>query len=484
MSNSLIRNEQGTQILLDPAYQESEFPALRLARSSRRARQIAWWLTAALFVAVLGMLLLPWQQSIKGDGAVVAFDPVNRPQAVQAPIKGVIDEIGPGIYENARVEKGQLVYRIADQDPRYLERLAEQLQNTRDQLQAAEMRLERAADQLQASRRVVDAKQDEVASLRSAQTEAIAAAAAYVKMAENKLTAEEAGLRAAADSVWQAELDFERKKNLQEKGLETGLKFQESDLKLRQAKAKVKMAEQYVEAARSEVQAKKNEQESKRQEWQGKIAKAESELEKASGEIAKSEANLEKTREEISKIKNEYAKLETQQARQETQVVVAPRDGYIMRLVAYDRSAIVKQGDTLFTIVPETDKPAAQIWVSGNDAPLIAAGRHVRLQFEGWPAAQFSGWPSVAIGTFGAKVALVDATDDGTGKFRVVVVPDADDQPWPEYPYLRQGVRVHGWVLLDQVPLGYEIWRRMNGFPPSLKSKNEAKSPKPPKVKV
>ena len=75
-------------------------------------------------------------------------------------------------------------------------------------------------------------------------------------------------------------------------------------------------------------------------------------------------------------------------------------------------------------------------------------------------------------------------TDDGAGKFRVVVIPDDTDQPWPDYPYLRQGVRVHGWVLLDQVPLGYEIWRRMNGFPPALKSKEEAKAAKVPKVKV
>ena len=65
-----------------------------------------------------------------------------------------------------------------------------------------------------------------------------------------------------------------------------------------------------------------------------------------------------------------------------------------------------------------------------------------------------------------------------------VVVPDEKDDAWPEYPYLRQGVRVHGWVLLDQVPLGYEVWRRMNGFPPALKSKDEAKPNKPPKVKV
>ncbi len=473
-----------SQVLSEPAYHEADFPSLRLARSSRYARRISKWLLALLCNAVIGMIFVPWQQAIRGDGAVVAFNPVNRTQSVQAPIKGVIAEIGEGIRENARVEKGQLVYRISDQDPDYLERIMGQLKNTNDQLQAAQRREERANDQFEANKRVVTAKEGEVNSLKAAQREAIAAADSYVLMAKNKLAAEEAGLKAAERAVWQAELDYERKKNLESQGFESGLKFQEADLKLRQAEAKQKMAEEYVKAAGKEVEAKQQERESKKQEWQGKINKAESEFEKATSDVAKAEGDIAKTQEEISKIKIEQAKLETQRARQETQDVVAPRDGYIMRLVAYDKSAIVKQGDPLFTIVPETDEPAVQIWVNGNDAPLIAPGRHVRLQFEGWPAAQFSGWPSVAIGTFGGKVALVDPTDDGMGKFRVVVVPDEEDAPWPEYPYLRQGVRVHGWVLLDQVPLGYEIWRRMNGFPPALKSKEDAEKVKPPKVKV
>ena len=471
-------------VLSNPAYREADFPALRLTRSSRFSRKIAKFLLVALFMAMLSMIFLPWQQSIRGDGAVVAFDPVDRTQAVQAPVKGVIAEIGEGIFENARVEKGQLVYRIVDQDPEYLSRLQQQIENIEDQLMVATQRLERSQDQLEAKQQVVLVRQDEVASNIAAQHEALSAADAYIQMAENKLAAERAGQTAASSAVWQAQLDYDRKKKLNEKGLETGLKFQEADLKLRQAKAKESMANEYVSAANSEVEAKGKEREAKLQIWLGKINKVQSELEKDKGEVAKAQIELAKNKEEISKIKNELAKLQTQYARQQTQDVVAPRDGYIMRLVAYDKSAIVKQGSTLFTIVPETDKPAVQIWVNGNDAPLIAPGRHVRLQFEGWPAAQFSGWPSVAIGTFGGTVALVDPTDNGAGKFRVVVVPDDQDIKWPDYPYLRQGVRVHGWVLLDQVRLGYEFWRRMNGFPPALKSIEDAEKPKPPKVKV
>ena len=471
-------------VLSESAYREQEFPSLRLARSSRRARRIAKWLVIALGFALLGMVFVPWQQSIRGDGAVVAFDPVDRPQGVQAPVKGVIAEIGEGIFENARVQRGQLVYRIADQDPEYLNRLDRQIDNTESQLVAAEQRLERADDQLAANRRVVKAKQDKVKSMKAAMAEALSAATAYIEMANNKLDAAEAGVEAAEAHVWETELDFKRKEDLYAKGLETGVKSQAAKSKYLQAVAKKEQADQYVNAAANEVEAKKEEREAKQQDWEGKIDDAESEVETAHGYVAKSKIELAKTREEIGKIKNELAKRETEYARQETQEVLAPRDGYIMRLVAYDKSAIVKQGDTLFTIVPETDTPAVQVWVNGNDAPLIAPGRHVRLQFEGWPAVQFSGWPSVAVGTFGGEVALVDPTDDGKGKFRVVVIPDPNDMPWPKYPYLRQGVRVHGWVLLDQVPLGYEIWRRMNGFPPALKSKDSAAKPDVPKVKI
>jgi hypothetical protein len=91
----------------------------------------------------------------------------------------------------------------------------------------------------------------------------------------------------------------------------------------------------------------------------------------------------------------------------------------------------------------------------------------VRIQFEGWPAVFFSGWPTVGFGTYGGRVAVVDAQVGDRGKFRALVVPHGTD-PWPEERYLRQGARAQGWVLLDTVSLGYELWRRFNAFPPDL----------------
>lgn len=153
----------------------------------------------------------------------------------------------------------------------------------------------------------------------------------------------------------------------------------------------------------------------------------------------------------------------------------------MLKLRTFQGGQIVSAGQPLLELVPATADRAVEIKVDGNDVPLVAshseAGqpRRVRIQFEGWPAVQFSGWPSVAVGTFGGIVATVDRTDDGQGRFRVVVIPDPDDRPWPDAEYLRQGIRVNGWVLLNKVPMGQELWRQMNGFPPIVSMPSSVK---------
>jgi hypothetical protein len=87
-------------------------------------------------------------------------------------------------------------------------------------------------------------------------------------------------------------------------------------------------------------------------------------------------------------------------------------------------------------------------------------------------------------------VISVDATDNDKGHFRILVRPDdkPDDWPgseWPDPRFLRQGVRANGWVVLERVPLWFEIWRRMNAFPPVVsfeKESTQKKAAKPPKV--
>ena len=109
------------------------------------------------------------------------------------------------------------------------------------------------------------------------------------------------------------------------------------------------------------------------------------------------------------------------------------------------------------------------------------------MQFEGYPAIQWVGWPSAAVGTFGGLVEFVDQSDDGKGNFRILVRRDPLEEqinPWPRGHALRQGLRANGWVLLNRVTLGWELWRRLNGFPPVVAGerddvpKGDVKKPK------
>jgi ABC-type multidrug transport system fused ATPase/permease subunit len=163
--------------------------------------------------------------------------------------------------------------------------------------------------------------------------------------------------------------------------------------------------------------------------------------------------------------KADFNKVEVQLSRQHTQLVRAPRDGYVLQILAGGISTHVKEGDVLATFVPKDATPAVELYVSGLDAPLIHAGRKVRLIFEGWPSVQFSGWPSVAVGTFGGEVIAIDSAVSPNGKFRVLISP-LKDEAWPNARFLRMGAQVNGWVLLNEVSLGYELWRQMNSFPP------------------
>ena len=178
---------------------------------------------------------------------------------------------------------------------------------------------------------------------------------------------------------------------------------------------------------------------------------------------------------ELSSASAELARLETKIARQASQSIDAPRDGIIQRILAPQGGVMVKAGQVLAVIVPETANRAVELHVSGNDAPLLSVGRRVRLQFEGWPAVQFAGWPSVAVGTFGGVIGVIDPGAGADGKVRVIVFPDEGEQ-WPDARYLRQGVRVLGWVLLDTVSVGWELWRQFNGFPPSIHKEPDAGS--------
>lgn len=162
-------------------------------------------------------------------------------------------------------------------------------------------------------------------------------------------------------------------------------------------------------------------------------------------------------------------------ARQSEQIVRAPRDGFIQSLNAGDAATFIKAGDVLATFVPDNAQRVVEIFIDGRDVALVRKGDKARIQFEGWPAVQFSGWPSIAVGTFGGTVIAVDQSAQVNGRFRVLIAEDKlDGYGWPEERYVRFGAAVQAWVLLETVPVGYEIWRQLNNFPPQLPPAEES----------
>lgn len=412
--------------------------ALQATGRVHTLRLLARILFGGVVALVASLVFAPWQQSVRGPGRVIAYAPLERQQSVEAPIDGRV--MHWFVQEGDRVEKGDRIAELSDNDPEILRRLRRERDAARAQLDAAGLS--------------IALTEGRITSLEAARDSAIANAKLRVRMAKERLQAAERAVDADVAALRTAELNLTRQRKLEAKGLASDRDLELAELAEQTARTELDRARASLRAAKAEVAALGAEQ--------SQVASS------SRAQIESTGSSLEKLRAERAKADAELAQVEVRLARQEQMDVLAPRAGTILRIIANQGTEMVKAGDALVVLVPEAGSRAVELFVDGNDAPLVASGRPVRVQFEGWPAVQFMGWPSVAVGTFPGKVAFVDAHDDGHGRFRVVVIPDPGGDPWPEGTYLRQGVRANGWILLDQVRLGYELWRQFNGFPPAV----------------
>jgi len=413
-------------------------PWLPSGRPPVRPRRVARALFVAFMVLLLVGMFSPWQQSASGSGRVIAFAPLERQQTIEASVEGRV--VAWHVLEGDQVEEGQLLVELADNDPLLFERIE--------------------AERAVGSERVdtygtrVGDLEERLAAVRGAQEGAVAVADARVRMARDRLMAAEQGVTAAQADLDAQLINLTRTRSLADQGL-----VSQRDLEL------AVLADARARTSRDAARANRDAARSDRDAAQAALLQAQASM---LAEVQNAEASLASARTDYQAAQAALLRLDSRLARQGTQAVRAPRAGSVFRIQANLMGEQVKVGDPLLTLVPDTADRAVELWVDGNDSALVHEGRRVRLQFEGWPAVQFAGWPSVAVGTFGGRVAFLDATDDGRGNFRVVIVPDSDDDPWPAPRYLRQGVRANGWVLLDTVSLGFELWRQINGFPPTI----------------
>lgn len=437
-----------------------EFPTLALVRTGRRMRLIGRVTMFVLISSIIAMVFVPWRQTARGAGIVTALDPQQRPQTVTSPTKGIVDYVMPNLREGTRVKEGDLLMKLAPF-------AADGVSQLDFQITAIESKEQSAIANLEVARQNVALQRSSGESL--------------IKSLKQELEATRQKWNQAKAAVDQAKADLADKKNkariarrVAKNGLIPDQELYSSETAVVAAQAKLAEAQNKADEAFATLSGKEEEIESKIQEV----------------EIKNRMAN-QKELEAIQKVNTiEKELLEAQNKRGELDrlEVHAPRDGLIQQWFGLEGSDTVKEGTALFVLVPDADQLAVELVVTGNDMPLIHVGDPVRLQFEGWPAVQFVGWPSVAKGTFGGSVNRLSPTDDGKGGFKILVTEEnhfEGENGWPDDRYLRQGVRTNGWVLLETVPLGYEIWRQLNGFPPTIADPTTGgKKDKPVKVKL
>ncbi len=432
----------------------SPYSSLEKVTRPGLGRPLAVILVLMLVVVLLALVILPWQQSIPGTGEITVFTPSSRPQTVHAQIDGRISKWH--VVEGAWVKKGQLLVELEEVNTIYLgPQQAQQLQNQRDAL----------AQEQGAVEDLIALLKRQVTTQQSLQDNAIPAAKLKQLQTKEKSLAAEQDLAAANQNLITAQLNFERLETLYSKGLRSQRDMELATRDLENAKAKKRSAKAKLDVINQEFSITGFEQGkitaetlSKQQDVQGKLTEA-----------FQKKASL------IRKIAELEIKIANLSGRIDQRKIKAPIDGQVVKVMTAGAGETISAKTPLMTINPASDDQAVALYVADWDAPLIAVGRPVRLQFAGWPALQFTGWPSVAVGTFAGKVAVIDAVASAKNRYRLLVVPDekqiakGEDRPWPSNQYLRPGSQVNGWVMLDTVPLGFELWRVFNGFPPTIK---------------
>ena len=406
-------------------------------------------ITGVLFVA---LLFLPWTQNIRSTGKVTALRPEQRPQTIHSVIPGRIEKWY--VQEGQAVKKGDTIIQISEVKSEYLN--PDLVLNTEQQLKAKNFSVRSYMDKLNA----IDAQISALLNSRKQKYE----------QAENKLL--QSQLKYKNDSIEFASIKLNEKiaeeqlKRMEEL-YKDGLKSL-TDLEARRGKfqeTQVKSMSQLnkILTSRNEVLNAGIELQNVNAEFSEKISKLESDKNSTFSGMYDAEAS-------VTKLQNDFANYSI---RSGLYFITAPQDGFITKALKSGIGEIIKEGVDIVSIMPKDFELAVEMYVYPMDIPLLKKGQQVRIQFDGWPSIVFSGWPILTYGTFGGKIVAIDNFISDNGKYRVLVSRDTSDHPWPEQ--IKLGAGVSTFTLLNDVPIWYELWRQINGFPPDFYNKEESK---------
>ena len=406
------------------------------------------------------MLFLPWTQNIKVQGNVSTLYQEQRPQQLNSPIPGKIIKwyVKNGDY----VKKGDTLLQLSEVKEDYLDPLLVK-------------RTEQQVDAKKGLQKYYEAKvgttNSQLQALNSARDLKLSQLKVKISQLNNKLAGEEAELEAAKNELRMTSDQYERQKKMYDEGLVSLTQFQQRSVSYQNALAKKTATENKLAQTRQEIVNVSIEQNATIQDYNEKLSKTEGDRFQSMGQIEGSDGD-------IAKLENQVANY---RARQGLYFVIASQDGQVVQINKAGIGEILKDGESIATIVPDKVDYAVEIYIKPVDLPLVKEGQRVMCIFDGFPAIVFSGWPNSSYGTFAGKVIAIENNISANGMFKALVIQDKNEKQWP--PKIKMGTGVQGIAILNDVPIWYELWRNINGFPPDYYEVKTEKSAKDEKSK-
>jgi multidrug resistance efflux pump len=406
-----------------------------------RIKNIFW----GLLVVLILILFVPWTQNINTSGIVTTQFQEQRPQQINSIIPGKI--IKWWVKEGDFVQKGDTIVELADTkddylDPRLIERTNDQLVAKKQKVDFYDTKISNINGQLIAIEAGFKLKE---ASIKN-----------KIQQLERKILIDSAELAAAKIDLEVGTNQFNRAGKMLNDGIISLVDYERRTQSFNKAKAGFQEKQQKFLNTKQDVLIARIELNTLKQDVNDKLFKLK-------GEIASSNTEKSTVIAEVAKNENE---LSNYRIRGSQKWLVAPQTGQIIKAKKAGINEIVKEGEMIVEIVPNSFKYAVELFVKPMDLALLNKGQDVRLQFDGYPAIVFSGWPNSSYGTFAGKISAIETNRNESGKFRVLIVPDQTEKKWPSN--LKIGTGVQGFALLNNVPIWYELWRQLNGFPPDF----------------
>lgn len=408
--------------------ESGNYKSLQRSKSHKSVRKAGRTLIGLLF-GFLAFSFLPWTQNVKGYGKVTALRPEQRPQTLQSPIPGRIAQWM--VREGDTVKQGDTLVFITEVKDEYFDPAL--LSRIDQQVVAKEQSLDAYQDK-------IDALNQQIIALEKAQK-------LKLRQLLFALESDSADLSAAQVQLRLSAIQLQRADSLFKEGIRSRFDYEQRLQKQQEAAAKATSARNKWMKTRADLLLNEAE-------FAEKIAKTESDLMSAYSAKLQAEVDLAQTRVKRSSV----------EVRQGFYSVRAPQDGLVTRVIHTGLGENIKEGEALMELMPLDYELAVEIFIRPVDLPLIRTGQSARVEFDGWPALVFSGWPNVSFGTFGAEVVAIDNVLDPNGRYRLLLRDPSGGNHWPEQ--LRFGAGANGMLLLQDVPIWYEVWRQINGFPP------------------